>query len=87
MKWSDKKPSAPADHVTSVFSADDILFLQKFERRVGHDLVQLIFDNIWEDYKHDTPCLWDENDRNLQNCSDCGYLDNCHDAVRKVDRS
>ena len=84
MKWSDRNPSVPADHVASVFSAGDILFLQKFERRVGHDLVQLIFDNIWEDYRWGAPCLWEEKNRNLQNCSECEHLDNCHDAVRKV---
>lgn len=60
---------------------NDADFLRTFQRRICGDVRDYLFETIYEDYKHRARCLWDEEFRSIEDCSECDYRDGCRDKV------
>jgi MoaA/NifB/PqqE/SkfB family radical SAM enzyme len=67
---------------TLTITGADADFLRTFQRRIGEDVGDYLFENIWEDYGKRARCMWDGEFRTAEYCSDCDYREGCRDKVQ-----
>jgi len=63
------------------FTGNDADFLRTFQRRIGEDVGYYLLEALYEDFKRSAYCLWDEEFRTAEYCSECDHREGCKDKV------